>query len=483
MPTVQTGQTLTLEQCMGQHQALGATTEVNTNHATMQGPRHKDGPTGNDPLVYMYQQRPVRNHPFGEGYVQVHSIFGSESGTGQKQQPQLHPYFPSQILHHWPKAQPYPAWHQPLGEEQGKPGSLSAARHPGTRRTPLHETIEPNDELGEESWSAQVQPFGDGRGHTDPTPGPGQSNKPCFKSWTAQESHGQILHQERAAANLAEGCGRLAEFLGQFPWEEKRIGLGSAQFDVQHHLDSHNCTCCRIRQMLEDLPIEAIHKSVATKLQRLNSAIQLSNIWEWPRMFLQPETSTPDFSSVISEIAEFETKRMGFLQMVKETILSVYDTLTNPDRLKPDNGLPKLVPLLGTQSALTWIQFELPEGLTLPPLQLPALQTTFGLVGDIAEIFIFEPEPVGFIIFYDTVQIPNCEGILAQRHGLIRIKNPSYSSPPIRSSRNPHYPTRRPIIGTLVTCPAYDPEKGPRQQQYVAICLKTRAKNGGNGFL
>ena len=134
---------------------------------------------------------------------------------------------------------------------------------------------------------------------------------------------------------------------------------------------------------------------------------------------------------MISEIAEFETKRMGFLLMVKETILSVYDTLTNPDRLKPDDGLPKLVPLLGTQSALTWIQFELPEGLTLPLLQLPALQTTFGLVGDIAEIFIFKPEPVGFIIFYDTVQIPNCEGILAQRHGLIRIR--TRVTPPLRS--------------------------------------------------
>jgi len=251
-------------------------------------------------------------------------------------------------------AQPYPARHQPSGEEQGQPGTSSAVRHPGARRTSFHETIEPNDVLGvESSWSAQVQPFGDGRGHTDPTPRPGQSNKPCLKSWTTQESHGKILHQERAAANLAEGCGRLAEFLGQFPWEEKRIGLGSAQLDVQQHLDSHNRICHRIRQMLEDLPIEAIHTSVTTKLQRLDSTIQLSDIREWPRMFLQPETSTPDFSSVISEIAEFETKRMGFLQMVKETILSVYDTLTNPDRLKPDNGLPKLVPLLGTQSALT----------------------------------------------------------------------------------------------------------------------------------
>jgi hypothetical protein len=216
--------------------------------------------------------------------------------------------------------------------------------------------------------------------------------------------------------------------------------------------------------MLEALPIKATHKSVGTKLQWLLSAIQLSHLREWPRLFLQPEISTPGFNSVISEIAEFETKRMGFLLMVNETILSIYDTLTNPDR-EPDKCLPKPVPLLGSQSALTWIQFELPAGLTLPPQQLSALETTLGLVGDIAQIFIFKPEPVGFIIFHETVQIPNCEEILAQSHGLIRIKNPSYSSPPIRFSRAPHYPTRRPIIGTLVTCPTYDLDKGIRQQQ------------------
>jgi len=167
---------------------------------------------------------------FGEGHVQANSVFGPEPGTGQQQ----HPHFPTQILHHSPMAQPYPARHQPSGKEQGQPGTSSDVRHPGTRTTSLHETIEPSDAFGVEfSWSAQVQPFGDGRGHTDPTPGPGQSNKPCLKNWTTQESHGQILHQERAAANLAEGCGRLAEFFAQFPWEEKIIGLGFAQLNVE----------------------------------------------------------------------------------------------------------------------------------------------------------------------------------------------------------------------------------------------------------
>ena len=158
------------------------------------------------------------------------------------------------------------------------------------------------------SWSAQDQPFGDGRGHTNPTPGPGQSSKPCLEKLVTQESHGHILHLERAAAKVAEGCGHLAEFLAQSPWEEKRTGLGVAQLDIEQHLNSHNYICYRVLQMLEDLPIEAIHTTVATKLQRLHSVIQLSYIREWPKAYLQPETSTPEFNLVISEIAEFETK-------------------------------------------------------------------------------------------------------------------------------------------------------------------------------
>jgi len=112
-------------------------------------------------------------------------------------------------------------------------------------------------------------------------------------------------------------------------------------------------------QMLEDLPIEAIPTAEATKLQRLHSTIQLSCMREWPKEFLQSETSTPEFNSVISEIAEFETMRLGFLHMTKETIQSVYDNLTNPDRIAPKNYQPKIIPFLGTQPALTWIQYEL----------------------------------------------------------------------------------------------------------------------------
>jgi len=82
---------------------------------------------------------------------------------------------------------------------------------------------------------------------------------------------------------------------------------------------------------------------------------------------------------------------------------------------------------------------------------LDTLQETFGPLGEIAEIFLFEPRPEGFIIFHGSLQIPNFDGILSPQHSLIMIKNPNHSSSPIRSTAAPHYPTRRPAIGTLVT--------------------------------
>ena len=41
----------------------------------------------------------------------------------------------------------------------------------------------------------------------------------------------------------------------------------------------------------------------------------------WPVEWLQPEISTPGFDVVISEIAEFETLRPGFLNTIKTTLL------------------------------------------------------------------------------------------------------------------------------------------------------------------
>jgi len=266
---------------------------------------------------------------------------------------------------------------------------------------------------------------------------------------------------------LAEGCGRMAQFLAQAPWNEKQEGLSATYPGIEQHLHSHNSICHRLTLMLEELPAEAIPTAEGKKLQQLQRILQLSRMPGWPGECLQPEISAPEFDVVISEIAEFETLRLGFLNTIKETILAVYDKLTNPNMTESTNHPPQLAHLLDIKPALTWIQYILPEELTHSTLQLATLQATFGSLGEIAEIFLFEPRPEGFIIFYGSLQILNFDGILSPQHGLIMIKNPSHPSLPIQSTAAPHYPTRRPAIGTPVTLSSQG--RGRHEATVVAI--------------
>jgi len=241
---------------------------------------------------------------------------------------------------------------------------------------------------------------------------------------------------------LATGCGRMAEFLAQAPWNEKREGLSTTQPDIEQHLYSHNNICRSLTKMLAELLAETIPNAESKKLQQLHRILQQSMMLGWPGEWLQPEISISGFDVVISKIAEFETLRLGFLITIKETLLGVYDKLTNPHMTEMVIQPPQLAHLVDMKPALTWIQFILPEELTHSPLQLATLQDTFGPLGEIAEIFLFEPRPEGFIIFHGSLQIPNFDGILSPQHSLIRIKTPKHSAPLIRSTAAPHYPTR-----------------------------------------
>jgi len=246
---------------------------------------------------------------------------------------------------------------------------------------------------------------------------------------------------------LAQGCGRIAEFLAQVPWNEKREGLSATQSELEKHLYSHNSTCHHLPLMLEELPTEAIPTADSKILQQIHRTLQNSMMPGWPVEWFQPETSTPGFDVVISKIAEFETLRLGFLITIKETLLGVYDTHMTEMANQP----PQLTHLLDMKPALTWVKFILPEELILSPLQSATLQETFGPLGKIAEIFLFKPRPDGFIIFHGSLKIPNIDEILSPQHSLIMIKNPNHSLFPIRSAAAPHYPPRRQALDTLVT--------------------------------
>ena len=146
----------------------------------------------------------------------------------------------------------------------------------------------------------------------------------------------------------------------------------------------HNSTCHHLTVMLEELLDEATPTADSKKLQQLHSILQHSRMLGWPVGCLQPEISTPEFDVVISEIAEFETLRLGFLTMIKETLLAVYDRLTNPPMFELANQSPQLVHHLDMKPALTWIQFILLEELTHSTLQWATLQATLGSLGEIS---------------------------------------------------------------------------------------------------
>jgi len=258
---------------------------------------------------------------------------------------------------------------------------------------------------------------------------------------------------------IAEGCGRIAEFLAQAPWNKKWEGLGATQPELEKHLHSHNSTCHRLTMMLEELPTEAIPTVDSKILQQIHRTLQNSMTPDWPEEWLQPEIFTPGFDAMISEIAQFETLRLGFLITIKETLLGVYDKLTNTHMTEMVKQPPQTAHLLDMKPALTWVQFILPEELTHSPQQSTPLQETFGPLGEIAEIFLFMPRPEDFIIFHGSLKIPNIDVILSPQHNLIMIKNPNHSSLPIRSAAAPHYPTRRQALGTLVTLSLRDRDR------------------------
>jgi len=163
----------------------------------------------------------------------------------------------------------------------------------------------------------------------------------------------------------------------------------------------------------------------------------------WPQEWLQPENCTLGFDVIISEIAQFETLRL-FLLTLKSTLLEIYDQMSSAPTTETAEPQPQLAGFLDMRPTLKWVQFVLPAELTHSLVKLTTLHDKFGLFGEIAEIFLFTPQPEGFIIFHGHLKIPNIDVIVSPQHNLILIKNLNYSSPPIRSAVAPHLPTRRP---------------------------------------
>ena len=291
-----------LEQSAEQQQLLYTETEAIWQHTQ-----------GRTEISPMPPLQSARYHPLGNGHGHARSVLRPECGA-ETQQPNRHRTRDLQLIRDDSKSAQKLAESGIWRHRHSYANSDTHSMHytsPAGHHTPKHMKSLQSAAEGKtaleasSSWSAQIQPFGNGHGHTNTTPGPAQPSKRSSQISATQERQRQTLHQERETANLGpqslphvgplvEGCGQLAEFLAQTPWEENRTGLGVTQIDVEQHLKSHNHICHQVIQMLEELPTEAIPTTEATKLQRLHSTMQLSCMCEWPKEFLQPETSTPE---------------------------------------------------------------------------------------------------------------------------------------------------------------------------------------------
>jgi len=120
---------------------------------------------------------------------------------------------------------------------------------------------------------------------------------------TTRKGHGSDYIQDAQAAAdttpktteqpqgelLVEGCGRIAEFLAQAPWNEKREGLSATEPEIEQRLHSHNSICRRLTMMLEELPAATIPMADSKKLQQLHRILHQVMMPGWPVEWLQQE--------------------------------------------------------------------------------------------------------------------------------------------------------------------------------------------------
>jgi len=87
---------------------------------------------------------------------------------------------------------------------------------------------------------------------------------------TPERPHGELL---------AQGCGRIAEFLAEAPLNEQREGLSSTHSDIEQHRLSHNNIYRRLVMMLEEMPAETIPMLKATNLNSCTKSLNKACCW------------------------------------------------------------------------------------------------------------------------------------------------------------------------------------------------------------
>jgi len=347
--------------------------------------------------------------------------------------------------------------------DPAKPVSTAIPSHPASlgpdtsTTPPLGQGRDALQQLSAGTYQQIGRPCGDAHRHTAGTPKqPRHSELFTSRSYPegvcfTQEGQywGAVSLQEADTATQLDQntvghmpayyeCISIVDFLAQYFLTEPRSDLLLTPAGTEHHLLRHNNTCGHLVETLEALLRADLPAAERNKLDLLCKISQHNLLQTWPGERLQLGATTTRVEGLLGELAEFETRRLGFLITTKEILLEVCETLYNPRRATTATHTPQLTHFLDLKPTVTWIQVVLPEDLTHPRLQLKALHQTLGLLGDINEIFLFKPRPEGFIIFNGNLHFPNIDGILTPQRTWIGINNPQHPSAPIRTATSPH---------------------------------------------
>jgi len=248
-----------------------------------------------------------------------------------------------------------------------------------------------------------------------------------------------------------QDCIDISDILAQDSVTESRYGFSLTLEGTEHLLRLHNNICGRLVEMLTTMLLRTDIPASERHTLDLLSKVSLLNILKtWPGERLRRRATTRSGDSLLGEVAEFESRSLDFMMATRATLLEVCENLYNLKGAAKATRLPQRAHFLDVKSMAAWIQVALPEQLTDSRLQQRTLHQTFGLLGGITKIFLFQPRPEGFIIFKGNLHLPNIDGIMTPQGIWIGIHNPHFPSAPISTASSPHYPTWRPDIGDRV---------------------------------
>jgi len=163
-------------------------------------------------------------------------------------------------------------------------------------------------------------------------------------------------------------CDGIVSFLAQYFLTEPRHGLLLTPEGMEHHLLLYINTCGQLVEKMEVLLYIHLPAAEKNKLDMLCTISHHNMLSTWPAERLHMGATTARVEGLLGELEEFETRRLDFLSTTKEILLEVCETLYNPRGTATATHTPRLVRFLDSTPRVTWIQFTLPEDLTLPRL-------------------------------------------------------------------------------------------------------------------